>query len=80
MVACQTAVMTHKIVQTRKPCYIADKMKPRPSQRRLRGGAGMLHMPQYKLSVSREGFIYRGAYVYNMLDEHIREEVDISKF
>ena len=40
----------------------------------------MLHTPQYKLSVSREGFIYRGAFLHNMLDEQSRTETDISKF
>ena len=73
-------VLTHKIVQSRKPGYIADKLKPRQSNRRLRGGAGVLNTPPYKLSLSREGFIYRGSILYNRMDEKIREEKDFVKF
>ena len=80
LVAYQTAVLTHKIVQAGKPCYIADRMKPRQTNLGLRGGAGLLQLPQCKLSVSREGFIYRGAFLYNMLDENMRVETDLSKF
>ena len=48
--------------------------------RRLRGGAGFLNIPKYRLSLSREGFIYRGATLFNQLDENIREEKNANQF
>ena len=80
MVAYQTLVMTHKIAQTRKPSYIADKIRPTQSNLTLRGGSGLLKIPEYKLSNSREGFIYRGTYIHNLLDEITRNEPDIENF
>ena len=80
MIAYQTAVLTHKIVLSGKPGYIADKLKPRQANARLRGGAGILTIPHYKLSLSREGFIYRGAILFNKLDRNIREEKDTKQF
>ena len=80
MVAHQTAVLTHRIVQSGKPQYIADRLKPREANMKLRGGQGALTTPHFKLSLSREGFIYRGATLFNKLDEHIRTEKDIKKF
>ena len=55
-------------------------MKPRESNFQLRGGIGTLSLPPYKLSLAREGFIYRGAYLFNSLDEHIRNEENTSRF
>ena len=80
MVAHQTAVLTHKIVQSGKPGYIADKLKPKESNMRLRGGVSTLTTPHYKLSLSREGFIYRGATLFNKLDENIRIEKNFKNF
>ena len=80
LISYQTAVMTHKIVKSGKPGYIADKIKPRQLNRRLRGGAGLLNIPKYRLSLSREGFIYRGATLFNQLDENIREEKNTNHF
>ena len=80
MIAFQTLVMTHKIVQSGEPSYIADKIKSKQTNARLRGGRGTLTVPPYKLSVSREGFIYRGAYLHNMLGVELRDEQNISCF
>ena len=77
-IAYQTAVMTLRIVQSEKPSYLADKMKPRHNSVRLRAGIGKLTVPPYKLSVSREGFVYRGAYLYNMLHEKLRIDQNAS--
>ena len=80
MVALQTLVMMKKIVQSGKPAYIYDKIKPQQPHRPLRGGVGLLNLPNYKLSILREGFIYRGVYLYNSLEEHVRNELEISRF
>ena len=78
--AYQTAVLTHKVIQSGKPVHISNKIKPRQTNLSLRHGGGVLSLPQYKLSLSREGFLYRGSYIHNMLDENIRVENNISMF
>ena len=80
MTAYQTAVLTHKVVQSGKPAYIADKLKHRQTGVSLRGGGGIITIPEYKLSICREGFVFRGACLYNMLEESIRTEKNISMF
>ena len=80
MIAYFTVVMTHKIVQSGKPSYFADRMQPRLTSMRLRGKAGVLTVPRCTLSVSREGFVYRGTILYNSLPENIRNEFNLGKF
>ena len=58
MIAYSTVLMTHKIVQSGKPSYLAERMKPRVTSTRLRGKEGVLTVPRCNLSVSREGFNY----------------------
>ena len=80
LVAYQTAVSTYKIVQSGKPAYISNKMKPRLMNHNTRQGANILNVPKYKLNIAREGFIFRGATIYNKLDEHLRTEPKVHKF
>ena len=78
MVAYQTAVTTYKIVKSGKPSYIADKMR----QRNLvtRHGDCTVLQPRYSLNIAREGFVYRGAALFNKLGESLRKESKLLKF
>ena len=74
MIAYHTAVSTYKIVQSGKPSYIAAKMQVRQGNQNTRQGAGTVSQPGYTLNMAREGFIYRGATIFNKLDESLRKE------
>ena len=78
MIAYHTALTTYKIVQSGKPSYIAAKLKIR--SRNTRQGRGMIVPPDYRLSIAREGFIYRGAQLMNILHDDLRNESNIHKF
>ena len=80
MVAYQTAVSTYKIIKSGKPSYIANKMKLKTTNRDTRQGRGKVQIPNYTLNIAREGFIYRGATVFNKLDEKLRTEPKLAKF
>ena len=80
MVAYQTAVATHKIVQSGKSSYIARKMKVRQMNSNTRHGDYSVVIPKYKYNIGREGFIYRGAAIYNKLSNTLRKETKIEKF
>ena len=80
MVAYHTAVNTYKIIKSGKPTYIAMKMKGRQLNMTTRQGASTVTIPGYKLNIAREGFIYRGATIFNKLDVNIRTEAKLSKF
>ena len=80
MVAYQTAVATYKIVKSGKPKYIAEKMQARQMKLNIRQGGGTVKLPGYTLNIAREGFIYRGASLFNKLDVSLRKEPKLEKF
>ena len=45
-----------------------------------RQGGSKLVLPDYKLNICREGFIYRGASLLNKLTESLRNETKLDKF
>ena len=71
MIAYQTAVATYKVVKSGTPSYIASKLKVRQTNSDTRQGAGKVVPPVYKKNIPREGFIYRGAQVYNKLEAEL---------
>ena len=76
--ALSTLIMTKKIIQCGKPEYIAEQMTSRNA-----GGTRMgttLDIPQKSLTLSREGFVYRGSKLYNLIPESLRKEMKISIF
>ena len=75
MIAYQTAVTSFRIIKSKKPTYIADKLNEKSRSMHLRG-----NQPGYSLSISREGFIYRSASLFIMLDENLRNEENLEKF
>ena len=40
----------------------------------------LLNLPNYKLSQAKEGFVYRGALLFNRLSQEIRNETNINRF
>ena len=84
MIAYDTLVMVHKVVNTRQPSYLAERLqiRMRPVDRRkLRGqGERMIVECDQSLSVSRGGFVYRGGRLFNMLSENLRAETSTKKF
>ena len=80
MVAYQTAVSTYKIIKSGKPSYIAAKMNLRHTNLNTRQGVDIVQHPRYTLNIAREGFIYRGATIYNKLDECLRNETKLQRF
>ena len=67
-------------IKSEKPSYNADKLKIITKGKKLRGRLGTIRQPAYKLSIAREGFIYRCASIFNKLDDDLRNEVKIYKF
>ena len=82
MVAYHTLTMVHKVIQTGKPEYIANKLEVvygTELERRAWGGTTS-RVPQYNIGVSRAGFIYRVANLFNSLTLSIREEKKTTVF
>ena len=75
MIAFQTLVMTYKIVKTKKPTYLSNKLKENTNQRVLRGGSQSLIHPNQSLSISKKGFIKRSLTPMNMLNNSLRCEL-----
>ena len=46
----------------------------------LRGNVGRVVMQNWKLVVSREGFIHRAALLFNSIDQELRNKGKIEKF
>jgi hypothetical protein len=46
----------------------------------VRQGVGVLQQPNYTLNISREGFVYRGAAIFNKLEENLRNQTKLQKF
>ena len=70
--------MTKKILISGKPEYIANQMVVREAGGTRSGTA--LQPARSSLTISREGFLYRGKKLFNLLPENLRNENKISKF
>ena len=82
LMAYHTLILTHKIIQTGQPTYLARKLELRPMEGRVlrRIGGRTVMLPDRSLCVSRDGFIYRGAKLFNLLTRSLREETKLQKF
>ena len=83
LVASQTMVMVHKVIQHNRPAYLSARLKARNEDdgRRLQAkGKGIISVPNLRLSISREGFIYRGRILFNKLPEELRTEESLPRF
>ena len=77
LIANQTLLMVHKVVQYSKPVYLAARLNVRNSDgdRRLPlRSQGMVEVPSQTLSITRGGFISRGALLFNSLPVTLRLE------
>ena len=80
LITYQTAVMSYKIIQSKKPAYIAERMQVRTKKMRLRGNLGGVEQHGRTLAIAKEGFICRGASILNKLEENLRCEPKLEKF
>ena len=80
MIAFQTIMMTYKIMKTKKPTYLSNKLIKKNHQLYLRGAAQNLIQPKKSLSICKEGFIRRGITLMNMLSDSLRNEPDQEQF
>ena len=81
MIAYHTLISVRKILTSKQPSYLADRMPFSRHGRELRNcGGPFVTIPNYKLDVSRAGFIYRGSKLFNSLPRELREEESIGKF
>ena len=82
MIASTTLLMVFKVMKTGKPAYLANKLEIiREAGMAVRGWGGpTARVPNYHLDVSRAGFIYRGAKLFNRLPRILREETRTEVF
>ena len=73
--AYHTVTMAKKIILSQKPIYLAAKLQPLP----LREASleSRINLEQFSLGISREGFVYRGAKLYNQLPLSLKLESNI---
>lgn len=83
MIAAQTLVLVHKVLRSSKPAYLAARLQVRDEGEGGRvpaRSAGQIRIPVKKLSITREGFIYRGTLLFNRLPPELRTETKLEKF
>ena len=68
--------MVHKIVNSSKPVYLADRLKFKEDGR----NQGVITNIDQRLSTSRGGFVYRGSMLFNKLPVELRVEPNLKKF
>ena len=79
MIALQTLSLIHRILHTSKPTYISKKISNLKNSLVTRSGA-KYYLPNYKLSVSRESFLYQGIKLFNKLPPDIQKEENMKLF
>ena len=79
MIGYQTLIMTYKILDSKKPVYLANRICKNQSMINLRSSK-YVNQPNYKLSLTNEGFIARGQALMNKLDASIRNEKSLLAF
>ena len=80
MIAYHTTLLAHKIVKTGKPTYLKEKLQVNNCRIHLREGQGSILQKKKKMSITQEGFIYRGATLLNKLSEGLRNEENSERF
>ena len=68
------------MVKSRKPSYLAERLKVKEEGLNLRGCKGCVEIKKHSISIGREGFLLQGGALYNKLDEKLRSEKEIDKF
>ena len=80
MIAFQTIVMTYKVIKSGKPEYLSNKLQVRSTERSIRGSLGSVQPANHSLSITKEGFIYRGMTLMNMMNTSLRCEPNLENF
>ena len=57
MIAYHSALLAYKVVKSGKPSYIKERLKSKTCSMSLRGQSNGIIQRNYKLSISKEGFI-----------------------
>ena len=70
--------MTKKIITYKKPKFLAEKLGATPDTGTRSGS--ILFRYKASLSMLNEGFVIRGAKLYNQLPANIKTEANMSKF
>ena len=73
-----TLVAVRKIILSQKPKYLAEKLKE-VELGGLRSSTKIV-IEKADLGISREGFLFRGASLYNLLPANLKKETNIIKF
>ena len=86
LIAYTTINSVYKFKKSGEPVYLAERLSSQADQLAREGVAVQAYRHQhdiqvdYKLGRAREGFIYRGKILYNMLPVPIKTEKKYSKF
>ena len=80
MIAYHSSVLAYKIINSGKPSYLAQRLQQRSEDKGLRGRLGSIQQVKKSLSISKEGFVYRGVSLMNKLDDNLRNEPKLQKF
>ena len=76
--ALRTVNLTKKIMMTQKPSYLARRLQT-PLDRGTRSG-DTLTLSKTQLGLAREGFVYRGTKLYNLLPNSMKQETEMKIF
>ena len=79
LIANHTVVTAKKILISRKPSYLAQRLVESEKLRTTRGGSKFL-LPKYSLCSSREGFLYRSIILLNKMGQEIYNIEKIDRF
>ena len=74
LIAYTSLVTAQKSIVNHEPAYLADKLKCSPRN------SNILLPPNYKLSVSRNGFFYRTVILFNNLPVDLQVRMDPKEF
>ena len=69
--------MTKKILLNKKPSYLARRLQPAARGSR---SSSTIQQVTPSLGISREGFVNRGAKLFNMLSGILKPETSVEKF
>ena len=76
--ALRTVTLTKKIMLSQKPTYLAERLRL-PQSTATRSGT-TLTVEKTCLGMTREGFIYRGTKLFNLMPDALKNEMNINLF
>ena len=76
--ALRTVTLTKKIMLTQKPTYLFKRLHL--AQDRGTRAGNTLSMEKISLGMVREGFVYRGTKIFNLLPNNLKQEQNFKNF